>query len=71
MAESADILTAPHQQVILPDLNAGCSMADMADIDSVEEAWETLAAVTDIDRVVPVTYMNSSAALKALSLIHI
>ncbi len=65
MAESADILTGPHQQVILPDLNAGCSMADMADIDSVEDAWESLAAVTDIDRVVPVTYMNSSAALKA------
>ena len=65
MAESADILTGPHQQVILPDLNAGCSMADMADLDSVEEAWETLAAVTDIERVVPVTYMNSSAALKA------
>ena len=43
MAESADILTADHQQVILPDLNAGCSMADMADIDSVEEAWERLA----------------------------
>lgn len=65
MAESADILTAAHQQVVLPDLNAGCSMADMAHIDAVEEAWETLAAVTDIDRVVPVTYMNSSAALKA------
>jgi quinolinate synthase len=65
MAEAADILTAPHQQVILPDLNAGCSMADMADIDSVEEAWDSLAAVTDVERVVPVTYMNSSAALKA------
>jgi len=65
MAESADILTGDHQQVLLPDLNAGCSMADMADIDSVEEAWETLSSVTDIDRVVPVTYMNSSAALKA------
>jgi quinolinate synthase len=65
MAESADVLTGPQQQVILPDLNAGCSMADMADIDSVEEAWEALGAVTDIDRVVPVTYMNSSAALKA------
>jgi quinolinate synthase len=65
MAESADILTGAHQQVILPDLNAGCSMADMADIDSVEEAWETLAEVTDVDRVVPVTYMNSSASLKA------
>jgi len=65
MAESADVLTGPHQQVILPDLNAGCSMADMADIDSVEEAWDALGAVTDTDRVVPVTYMNSSAALKA------
>ena len=65
MAESADILTADHQQVVLPDLNAGCSMADMADIDSVEEAWDALAAVVDIERVVPITYMNSSAALKA------
>jgi quinolinate synthase len=65
MAESADILTADHQAVILPDLNAGCSMADMADIDSVEVAWDELAAVTDIERIVPITYMNSSAALKA------
>ncbi len=65
MAESADILTAEHQAVVLPDLNAGCSMADMADLDSVETAWEELAAVTDVERVVPVTYMNSSAALKA------
>ncbi len=65
MAESADILTGDHQVVILPDLNAGCSMADMADIDSVEEAWASIAAVADISRVVPITYMNSSAALKA------
>jgi quinolinate synthase len=65
MAESADILTADHQQVILPDLNAGCSMADMADLDEVEEAWEAIAEVSDIDRVIPITYMNSSAALKA------
>src|SRR5206468_6877152 len=65
MAESADILTADHQQVILPDLNAGCSMADMADIDSVEEAWDALDAITDIEQLVPITYMNSSAALKA------
>ncbi len=65
MAESADVLTADHQKVILPDLNAGCSMADMADLDEVEEAWETLAATTDISRVIPITYMNSSAALKA------
>ena len=46
MAESADILTADHQQVILPDLNAGCSMADMADIDEVEEAWEALGGAS-------------------------
>ena len=65
MAESADILTAPHQQVLLPDLNAGCSMADMADIDEVEEAWEGLARVTDAERVLPITYMNSAAVLKA------
>ena len=65
MAESADVLTADHQRVILPDLNAGCSMADMADIDQVEEAWAEIAAVTAIDRVIPITYMNSAAALKA------
>jgi quinolinate synthase len=65
MAESADVLTSPDQKVILPDLNAGCSMADMADLDSVEEAWESIAQVTDIEAVVPITYMNSSAALKA------
>jgi quinolinate synthase len=65
MAESADVLTGPHQQVLLPDLNAGCSMADMADIDQVEDAWAELAAVVDTDGVVPITYMNSSAALKA------
>jgi quinolinate synthase len=65
MAESADVLTADHQAVILPDLNAGCSMADMADIDQVEEAWESLAEVIDTERLVPITYMNSSAALKA------
>jgi quinolinate synthase len=65
MAESADVLTGAHQQVILPDLNAGCSMADMADIDEVEEAWEALAQVIDVERLVPITYMNSSAALKA------
>ena len=65
MAESADVLTGDHQRVILPDLNAGCSMADMADLDQVEEAWDELTSVTDIERVVPITYMNSSAALKA------
>jgi quinolinate synthase len=65
MAESADILTADHQTVILPDLNAGCSMADMADIDEVEEAWDALSGIVDLDRMVPITYMNSSAAIKA------
>ena len=65
MAESADVLTGPHQRVVLPDLNAGCSMADMADADQVEECWEALAGVIDVDRVDPITYINSSAALKA------
>jgi quinolinate synthase len=65
MAESADVLTGDHQRVVLPDLNAGCSMADMADLDQVEEAWEAIAGITDIERVVPITYMNSSAAIKA------
>jgi len=65
MAEAADVLTGPHQQVVLPDLNAGCSMADMADIDSVEEAWEALGEHVDLARVIPITYMNSAADLKA------
>jgi quinolinate synthase len=65
MAESADILTTDDQKVVLPDLNAGCSMADLADIDEVEEAWEALGRVIDVDRLVPITYMNSSAAIKA------
>lgn len=66
MAETADILSAPEQQVILPNLEAGCSMADMADLDSVEECWATLTAHSDADsRYVPVTYMNSAADLKA------
>ena len=64
MAESADVLTGAHQKVCLPDLNAGCSMADMADLDGVETAWEELERVVDIDAVVPITYMNSSAVLK-------
>jgi quinolinate synthase len=65
MAESADILTDSHQKVILPDLAAGCSMADMADIDQVETAWAELSQATDISRVMPITYMNSTAAIKA------
>src|SRR5437879_12077420 len=70
MAESADVLTADHQQVMLPDLNAGCSMADMADLDAVEEAWEALDEAIDVDRLVPLTYMNSSAALNAFVCRH-
>ncbi len=65
MAESADILTNDDQVVILPDLNAGCSMADMANIDQVEEAWEVLSETVDINKVIPITYMNSSAAIKS------
>ena len=73
MAETADLLSEPQQAVILPNLAAGCSMADMADIDQVEECWEQLAEVYgDMDTpdadgrvpVIPVTYMNSSAAIK-------
>ena len=65
MAESADILSGPHQKVILPDLHAGCSMADMADIDQVEEAWESLMEVCEGQKIIPITYMNSAANLKA------
>ena len=65
MAESADILTGPHQSVILPNMNAGCSMADMATIRQVESCWRDLSSVTDTSRVVPITYVNSTAALKA------
>jgi quinolinate synthase len=64
MAESADILSGDHQTVILPDLHAGCSMADMADLEQVEVCWETLAAVK-CGKIVPVTYINSTAAIKA------
>jgi quinolinate synthase len=67
MAESADILTASHQQVVLPDLAAGCSMADMAAISQVEEAWEAMEEAGIAGDVVPVTYMNSSAAIKAFT----
>ena len=67
MAESADILTSASQQVILPDLAAGCSMADMATYNQVEECWETLEDLGIADGVVPVTYMNSSADIKAFT----
>ncbi len=69
MAESADILARPDQVVILPDLNAGCSMADMAEISQVEDAWEQfvrLGLTTEAgDGITPLTYMNSAAAIKA------
>lgn len=67
MAESADILTADHQQVVLPDLAAGCSMADMAAIDQVEDAWDVLVDAGVAESTVPVTYMNSTAAIKAFT----
>jgi quinolinate synthase len=67
MAESADILTASHQQVVLPDLAAGCSMADMAAISQVEDAWDDLAEMGVADLLIPVTYMNSAAAIKAFT----
>lgn len=65
MAESADILTTPEVRVMLPDLGAGCSMADMADLPQTEEAWEQLADTCPGQTIVPITYMNSSAAIKA------
>ncbi len=65
MAESADILTKPEQTVILPNLAAGCSMADMAQPEDVYDAWDDLGEVVDTDRVIPITYMNSAASLKA------
>jgi quinolinate synthase len=67
MAESADILRRDQQVVILPDLSAGCSMADMADIGQVEACWSELAAVVDTNKIVPVTYMNSTAAIKSFT----
>ena len=67
MAESADILRREHQTVILPDLNAGCSMADMADIGQVEACWSELSSLLDSRKVIPVTYMNSTAAIKAFT----
>jgi quinolinate synthase len=65
MAESADVLGRDGQQVILPDLNAGCSMADMAEISQVEACWEALARLGLADETIPLTYINSTAAIKA------
>jgi quinolinate synthase len=67
MAESADILTSADQKVILPDLAAGCSMADMAAIDQVEDAWRTLEDAGIAGATLPVTYMNSAASIKAFT----
>jgi quinolinate synthase len=67
MAESADILTGEHQQVVLPDLAAGCSMADMATAEQVAEAWDVLTDAGVADVTVPVSYMNSSAAIKSFT----
>lgn len=63
MAETADMLTASHQKVILPDLNAGCSMADMANRKEIDRAWERIGRVTD-DKIIPITYINCAALLK-------
>jgi quinolinate synthase len=65
MAETADVLAKPWQQVILPDLNAGCSMADMAEIGQVEDCWDSLDRAGLTDDLIPLTYMNSAAAIKA------
>ncbi|MDT4985414.1 MAG: quinolinate synthase [Pseudonocardiales bacterium] len=67
MAESADILTAPSQQVVLPDLAAGCSMADMAGYQQVVEAWDVLTDAGVAATTIPITYMNSSAAIKGFT----
>jgi quinolinate synthase len=64
MAESADILSGPHQKVVLPDMSAGCSMADMAAIDQVETCWEDLTHLSN-EKIIPITYMNSAANIKA------
>jgi quinolinate synthase len=67
MAESADILTGAHQKVILPDLAAGCSMADMAAASQVQAAWEYFKEIGIAEQTIPVTYMNSTAAIKSFT----
>jgi len=67
MAESADILTTPNQKVILPDLSAGCSMADMATASQVNDCWQVLNKLGVAAKTIPITYMNSSAAIKAFT----
>ena len=65
MAEAADVLKAPHQTVVLPDLGAGCHLAECADIYTVRDAWDQMTAALPGRRVIPLTYMNSGADLKA------
>jgi len=67
MAESADILTTKNQKVILPDLAAGCSMADMATASQVQDCWQVLEKLGVAKKTIPITYMNSSAAIKAFT----
>ncbi len=69
MAESADILTDDHVQVLLPDLSAGCSMADMAALDQLEDAWDFLTSATPA-KIIPITYVNSAADIKAFCGAH-
>tara|TARA_Y100000296_G_C5170168_1_gene256863 strand:+ start:851 stop:1978 length:1128 start_codon:yes stop_codon:yes gene_type:complete len=64
MAETADILSKPHQTVILPDMNAGCSMADMANREEIDKAWNFMKSSTE-DKIVPITYINCAATLKS------
>jgi quinolinate synthase len=70
MAESAEILSQPHQTVQIPDQGAGCPMADMADIHNVERAWEDVASITGEDAIMPIAYMNSDARIKAFCGLH-
>jgi len=70
MAESAAILAQDHQRVTHPDTDAGCPMADMADLSQVEECWNIITSALPGDRIVPITYMNSSAAIKAFCGTH-
>ena len=66
MAETADILSAPHQKVILPNITAGCSMADMARTDDVLDCWDDIQQIIGDEKIIPITYMNSTAAIKSL-----
>lgn len=70
MAESAEILSQPHQTVQIPDQDAGCPMADMADIHNVERAWKDVASITGEDAIMPIAYMNSDARIKAFCGCH-